>query len=222
MVNPILVALDVPSLEHALALVDVVGDAAGGVKIGMELFDAEGPRAVEALAERGLFLDLKLHDIPTTVRRTVAALAPLGPAMLNVHALGGRAMLEAANETKGKTKILAVTILTSLGDGDLKEIGLPPAAEAVPMLAALAREAGCDGVVCAPADVAAVRAVAPAPFLIVTPGIRPAGSPADDQVRTMTPRQALDAGADYLVVGRPITRAPDPRAAAESILRELA
>lgn len=219
--NPIIVALDVPTLDDARALASRVGDAVGGLKIGMELFDAAGPDAVRAFDGRRIFLDLKLHDIPTTVKRTVAALAPLGVELLNVHALGGRAMMEAANETKGATKIIAVTILTSLDDADLKEVGLPPASEAVSMLAALARDAGCDGVVCAPADIAAVRAVCPAPFLIVTPGVRPASSSADDHARALTPRAAIEAGADRLVVGRPITAAGDPAAAARAILEEL-
>jgi len=221
-VSPVIVALDVPTLDEARSLAARIGDAVGAVKVGMELFGAEGPAAVRAFEHQGVFLDLKLHDIPTTVRRTVGALAPLGAELLNIHALGGRAMMEAANQTKGATKILAVTILTSLGDGDLKEVGLPPADEAVPMLAALARDAGCDGVVCAPPDIAAVRAVCPPPFLIVTPGVRPSGAAADDQARVMTPREAIAAGADRLVVGRPITRAADPRSAAEAIARELA
>ena len=141
--------------------------------------------------------------------------------MVNVHALGGKAMLEAAADAKGSMSLLAVTILTSLDDAALKEVGLPPADEVVPALAELAREAGCDGVVCAPTDIRAVRAVCPPPFLIVTPGIRPAGTSADEQVRIATPRAARDAGADRLVIGRPITRAPDPRAAAEAIIAEL-
>jgi len=220
--NPVIVALDVPALDEARSLAGTVGDAVGAVKVGMELFNAEGPDAVRAFEQHRVFLDLKLHDIPTTVGRAVAALAPLGVELLNVHALGGRAMMEASNEHKGDTKIIAVTVLTSLTDGDLKEVGLPPADEAVPLLAALAREAGCDGVVCAPTDIAAVRAVCPAPFLIVTPGVRPVGAAKDDQARIMTPRAARDAGADRLVIGRPITRAADPRAAAEKIAEELA
>jgi len=220
-VNPIIVALDVPTLEAAAALAARIGDAVGGVKVGMELFYAEGPRAVEAFADRDVFLDLKLHDIPTTVGRAVRSLAPLGVEILNVHALGGTAMMEAANEQKGATKIIAVTILTHLGDPALKEIGLPPVAEAIPHLASLAKDSGCDGVVCAPQDIPAVRAACGPAFLIVTPGVRPAGSDKDDQARTMTPREAIDAGADRLVIGRPISRAPDPRAAAGSILKEL-
>ena len=219
-VGPLIVALDVPTLDDARTLVSRIGDDVS-YKIGLELFDAEGARAVEAIGAHRLFLDLKLHDIPNTVKRAVAVLAPLSVELLNVHALGGRAMLEAANETKRDTKIIAVTILTSLTDLDLKEVGLPPASEAVPSLAQLAREAGCDGVVCAPTDIAAVRAVCPPPFLIVTPGVRPAGSSMDDQARTATPKQAISAGADRIVVGRPITAADEPRAAVEAILQEL-
>lgn len=221
MTNPLIVALDVPTLDDARALAATVGDVAGALKIGMELFYAEGPRTVRALQPHNLFLDLKLHDIPTTVARAVASLASLGVELLNVHALGGRSMMEAANAEKRTTKILAVTILTSLDDAALKELGLPPAAEAVPHLAQLAREAGCDGVVCAPPDIPAARAACPAPFLIVTPGVRPAGAAKGDQARTLTPRQAIDAGADRIVVGRPINSAADPRAAALAILEDI-
>ena len=216
----IIVALDVPTLDEARALASRIGDAVGGVKVGLELFAAEGPRALGAF-DHPVFADLKLHDIPTTVERALRALQPTGVEMINVHALGGRAMLEAAADAKGAMTLLAVTILTSLDDAAMKEVGLPPADEAVPHLAMLAREAGCDGVVCAPTDIAGVRAACPAPFLIVTPGIRPAGARANEQARIATPRAALEAGADRLVVGRPITRAPDPRAAAEAILAEL-
>lgn len=220
--NPIIVALDVPTLDQAIDLSDQLGDAVGAVKIGLELFSAHGPGAVRALGvEHGVFLDLKLHDIPTTVRRAVAALRGLEPELLTVHALGGRAMLEAANDEKGDTDVLAVTILTSLDDAALAELRLPPAAEAVPALARLAFEAGCDGVVCAPTDLAAVRAVCPPPFLVVTPGIRLAGSPTDDQARTTTPEAAIAAGADRLVIGRPITRSTDPRGTAEAIVQML-
>jgi orotidine-5'-phosphate decarboxylase len=142
--------------------------------------------------------------------------------MVNVHALGGRAMLEAAAKAKpSPTKLLAVTILTHLRDDDLAELGLPKASEAVPKLAKLSAESGCDGVVCAPNDIAAVRSVVPAGFLIVTPGVRPKGETADEHARGATPREAMEAGADYIVVGRPITRATDPEAAAHAILTEL-
>jgi orotidine-5'-phosphate decarboxylase len=220
--NPLIVALDVPSLDEASALAKKIGDAAGAFKVGLELFSAEGPRAVSAI-EGPVFLDLKLHDIPTTVARALRALDILAPWMINVHSLGGAAMLEAAVEAKPRsTKLLAVTILTHLGDDDLAELGLPKASEAVPSLAELAVRTGCDGVVCAPKDVALVRSVVPQGFIIVTPGVRPLDDDADEHARGATPRETIEAGADYFVVGRPVTRAPDPRAAALAITKELA
>jgi len=220
--NPIIAALDVPSADEATHLVQRIGDAAGAFKVGLQLFSTAGPEAVRALGDRRVFLDLKLHDIPTTVANAVRALMPLRAELVSVHALGGRAMLEAANDAKREEKILAVTILTSLDDAACKEIGLPPTDEAVPTLAELAFAAGCDGVICAPTDVKAVRAICPKPFLIVTPGIRPAGSDPNEQARLSTPRAAIDAGADRLVIGRPITQAEDPAAAARAILEDLA
>jgi orotidine-5'-phosphate decarboxylase len=219
--NPLIVALDVPSTEDAVGLAKKIGDAAGTFKVGMELFYAAGPDAVRAI-EAPVFLDLKLHDIPTTAARTVRALAPLRPAMLNVHALGGRSMMEAAaGERPEGTALLAVTILTSLYDAALAEMGLPNANEAVPMLAELAIESGCDGIVCAPADLEAVRAISPDGFLLVTPGVRPADQPHDEHARGRTPKEAIEAGATHIVVGRPITRDANPRAAAERIVKEL-
>jgi orotidine-5'-phosphate decarboxylase len=219
--NPLIVALDVPTLDEATTLAEQIGDAAGAYKIGLELFGAHGPDAVRALGDRNVFLDLKLHDIPTTVARAIRALAPLKTELLTVHALGGRAMLDAANDAKREEKVLAVTILTHLDDAACKEAGLPPPSEAVPTLAELAFASGCDGVICAPADIEAVRAVCPPPFLVVTPGVRPAGTSHDEQVRVRTPREAMAAGADRVVVGRPVTRADDPRAAAEAIVGEI-
>jgi orotidine-5'-phosphate decarboxylase len=219
MSNPLIVALDVSTPEQARELVDDIGDAAGAFKVGLELYLAHGRAAIEAVQGLALMLDLKLHDIPTTVARAISNLPRAK--LITLHALGGRAMLEAANEVKEDRKTIAVTILTSLGDEQLKEIGLGPAREAVPLLATVARETGCDGVVCAPTDVEAVRAICPRPFLIVTPGVRPAGSAIDDQARAASPAEALAAGADRIVIGRPITRAPDPRAAAQAIIRDL-
>lgn len=229
MTNPLIVALDVPTIDEATALAKEIGDAAAAFKVGLELWAAGGPRGAADIANatagspNGIFLDLKLHDIPTTVERAVGNLTRSGltPDLLTIHALGGRAMMEAAVAAKpAGTRVIAVTVLTSLTEDDLFELGLAPSAEAVPTLAALAHEAGCDGIVCAPADLARVRDVVPKPFLIVTPGVRPAGAAADDQARAMTPKQAIDGGADYLVVGRPVTRAPDPRAAAQAIVKE--
>lgn len=221
MTNRLVVALDVPTLEEATALADRIGDAAGGVKVGMELFYSEGPLVVTAF-DSPVFLDLKLHDIPTTVARAMQALEPIAPWMVNVHSLGGRSMMQAAADAKpSSTKLLAVTILTHLNDEDLSEFGLPPASEAVPALAKLAAESGCDGVVCAPLDVERVRAVVPPDFLIVTPGVRPAGAGDDEHARALTPSAAIRAGATHLVVGRPITRAGDPRGVALTILEEI-
>jgi orotidine-5'-phosphate decarboxylase len=218
--NPLIVALDTSTVDEARGIAARLGDAAGHVKIGLDLLWAVGQDAARGY-ELPVMLDAKLHDIPTTVARAVRALRPLEASLLTVHALGGRAMLEAANEEKGSTRTLAVSILTSLDDMALKEMGLPPAAEAVPALARLAADSGCDGVVCAPTDLRAVRAECPAPFLLVTPGVRPPGAPRDDQARTLAPKDAMEAGADYLVVGRPVTRAPDPRAAALAIVESL-
>ena len=219
--NPIILALDVPTIDEAVRLADSVGDAAGAFKVGLQLFSAEGPAAVRALDGRRVFLDLKLNDIPNTVAGAVRAIAPLRTELLTVHALAGRAALEAANDAKREEKILAVTVLTSFDDAACKEVGLPPLAEAVPALAELAFAAGCDGVICAPPDVEAVRAVCPKPFLVVTPGVRPAGTDHDEQARVRTPREAIDAGADRVVIGRTIARAQDPRAAALAILETL-
>ncbi|MCX8100343.1 MAG: orotidine-5'-phosphate decarboxylase [Geminicoccaceae bacterium] len=226
--GPVLAAIDRPDLEGALALARGLVGAVGGLKLGLELFVAEGPAAVRALAATGLpiFLDLKLHDIPNTVAGAVRAAAGLGATLLTVHAAGGRAMLEAAVQAARaaavRPRLLAVTVLTSLDAGDLEATGVAvaPLEQAV-RLARLAREAGLDGVVCSPQEIAAVRAALGREPLVVVPGIRPAGGPAGDQKRVATPAEALARGADLLVIGRPITAAPDPRAAALAIAREL-
>ena len=222
--NPIFVALDTPDLPRARALAAGVRDHVGGVKLGLEFFAANGPAGVRALAEAGLpvFLDLKLHDIPNTVAKAVEALAPLSPALLTVHAGGGRAMLEAARAAAPRrTRVVAVTMLTSLDADDLAATGVAGDADAhVLRLAQLARVAGLDGVVCSGAEVAAVRAAWPDGYLVV-PGVRPSEGDAGDQKRVVTPRRALDDGASMLVIGRPITRADDPAAAARGILATL-
>ncbi|BCX17589.1 MAG: orotidine 5'-phosphate decarboxylase [Geminicoccaceae bacterium] len=227
--GPVVAAIDRPDLESALGLARRLAGAVGGLKLGLELFVAEGPAAVRALASTGLpiFLDLKLHDIPNTVAGAVRAAAGLGVALLTVHASGGRAMLEAAVEAARafptRPRLLAVTVLTSLDADDLAATGVAggPLEQAV-RLARLAREAGLDGMVCSPLEIAAIRAaVGPEPLLVV-PGIRPAGATSGDQKRVMSPAAALAAGADLLVVGRPITAAPDPAAAARAITDELA
>ena len=200
----------------------------GGLKLGLEFVSANGPEGVRAIVKSGLpvFLDVKLHDIPNTVAGAMKALAPLGAAIINVHALGGTAMMcaaaEAAASVHPRPKVLAVTVLTSLEAADLAAMGVSGTPlEQVVRLARLAQASGTDGVVCSPQEIEAVRAACGAVFLIVTPGVRPAGAALGDQRRVMTPKQALAAGADILVIGRPITGAPDPAGAARAILEEL-
>jgi orotidine-5'-phosphate decarboxylase len=225
----LLVALDVDSGEEARALVSQLRDIAGGFKIGSRLFTAEGPALVEDLASRGhrVFLDLKFHDIPNTVAGAVAAATRLGVWMINVHASGGSAMMRAARNAAEEESarlsrraplLIAVTVLTSLSDRMLPEIGVSGGAAAhVEHLAALAKSAGMDGVVASPQEISIVRRRCGSPFTIVTPGIRSAADDIGDQQRTLTAAEALKAGASYLVVGRPIIAASDPRAAAERI-----
>jgi len=231
----LLVALDVESLRDAEALLGRLDGVVTGCKIGSQLFTAAGPAAVESARKRGfrVFLDLKFHDIPTTVAGAVREAARLGVAMLNVHASGGVAMMRAAAEAAAKAAadfavprplILGVTVLTSLDRGTLaREVGVSASVDAhVLHLADRAREAGLDGCVASPREVRALRLALGPQWVIVTPGIRIPAAGADDQTRVATPRQARDAGADYVVVGRPITVAPDPAAAAAEILRQIA
>ncbi len=222
--SPIFVAIDTASLEQARLLAEQVRAIAGGVKLGLEFFAANGPAGVASILELGLpvFLDLKLHDIPNTVAKAVSALAPLEPAVLTVHAAGGRTMLEAAKAAASpKTKVVAVTVLTSLDGSDLRSIGVAAdPREQVERLAELARSAGLDGIVCSGAEVGAIRADWPDGFFVV-PGVRPAGGDASDQKRVVTPRQALDDGASILVIGRPITGSDDPAAAIREIAAAL-
>ncbi|NUS99652.1 MAG: orotidine-5'-phosphate decarboxylase [Sphingomonas sp.] len=222
--NPIFVAIDTPSLERAKILADQVRANAGGVKLGLEFFSANGPAGVAAILELGLpvFLDVKLHDIPNTVGKAVEALAPLEPAVLTVHAAGGRAMLEAAKAAASPaTKVVAVTVLTSLDGEDLRSIGVASEPEEqVRRLAELARSAGLDGIVCSGAEVTAAKAAWPDGFFVV-PGVRPPGGDTSDQKRVVTPRQALNDGASILVIGRPITAADDPTAALRDIAAAL-
>jgi len=223
--NRLIAALDAASRREADALTDRLGGVPSWVKLGLELFCAEGPAIVADYIARGhrVMLDLKLHDIPETVARATARVAALGAGLLTVHAGGGRAMLEASVRSAGATRVLAVTVLTSLDDADLAQIGAQgPVRDLVVKRAQLAIAAGCAGVVASPHEVAAVRAIAPRGFLIVTPGVRPAGAEAGDQKRVMTPRQARDAGADLVVVGRPLRDASDPAGAARAIVAELA
>lgn len=230
----IITALDVPDGDQAVALAAQLAPG-GFVKVGLELFSAAGPAVVRRLREldRDIFLDLKYHDIPHTVAAAARVAARLGAGMCTMHAGNGRAAVSAAAAAlaempldprrERRPALLAVTVLTSLSAAELQETG--PSAddltERVVRLARLAWDSGCDGLVCAPSDLPALRAALGAEPLIVTPGVRPAGANRDDQQRVTTPRQALDAGADFLVVGRPITRAADPAAALAAIAAEL-
>jgi orotidine-5'-phosphate decarboxylase len=230
----IIVALDVPSAEAGRRAAQDLHGHVGMFKVGSEAFTAEGPvlaRYLVATGER-VFLDLKFHDIPNTVRAAARQAAMLGVSLLNVHASGGRKMMEAALEgvrsaegaraAATRTQVLAVTALTSLGPGDLAEVGFSGSPEQMVVgLARLAQKAGLDGVVASPQEIAAIRKACGPNFLIVTPGIRPATAASDDQTRIATPESALRAGADYLVIGRPITGAMDPAAAADAIAAEM-
>ena len=230
----VVVALDFAHPARALALMDRLDPRACALKVGKEMFVVAGPEPVRWMIERGfrVFLDLKFHDIPNTVAQACAAATRLGVWMLNVHAAGGTAMLEAAREAVTRTAaelgrpsplLIAVTVLTSLDDADLDAIGLAgPAAAAAVRLARLAQRAGLDGVVCSAREAGELRQACGAGFRLVTPGIRPAGSTRDDQARIVTPEAAVAAGADYLVVGRPITQADDPTAALAAINASIA
>jgi orotidine-5'-phosphate decarboxylase len=228
------VALDAPDLASAERWAEAAAPFAGLLKVGLELFSAEGGEAVRRIARhRPVFLDVKLHDIPNTVAGAVRALAPLGPAWITIHAAGGAAMVAAAREAAEKAakggndadrpRILAVTVLTSLDAAALAETGVAGGpVQQVLRLARLAVSAGADGLVCSPREVAPIRAALGDGPALVVPGVRPAGSAADDQARTATPEEMAAAGADWVVVGRPITRAPDPAAAARAIAAALA
>jgi orotidine-5'-phosphate decarboxylase len=218
--SPIYVALDTPELDRAKRIASRVRNHVGGIKLGLEFFMANGRHGVREMADIGLpiFLDLKFHDIPNTVGKAIQALRPLEPAILTVHAAGGRAMLEDAKAAAPSgTKVVAVTMLTSLDARDLESIGLAPDPhEQVVRLAELAKSAGVDGIVCSGEEVAAAKQAWPHGFFVV-PGVRPADGGTGDQKRVVTPRAALDAGASILVVGRPITQAEDPDMAARAI-----
>jgi orotidine-5'-phosphate decarboxylase len=222
MESPLVLALDTDDLEQASAWSRAAGDAAGMVKVGLELFGAAGPAAVGILAADGrrVMLDLKLHDIPATVAGGMRAAARAGAELVTVHALGGPAMLEAAVEAAGeRCRVAAVMILTSAAPADLAAAGLPPAAEAVPRLAELAVGRGCRAIVCSPLEAAALRARLGPSVELICPGVRPAdgASPRDDQSRVATPAEAMAAGASRIVVGRPITRSDDVAAAARAV-----
>jgi orotidine-5'-phosphate decarboxylase len=223
---PIAVALDTPDLAVAQQWVSAVAEHVSTAKVGLTLFYAEGPEAVEkirAAADVDVFLDLKLHDIPATVAGAVRSVSRLAPRYLTVHAAGGPAMIAAAAQAAPEILITAVTILTSLGTDDLDRLGIAgPPVDAVRRLATLAVDAGARAIVCSPQEVASVRAAVGPDIVLITPGVRPAASDPGDQARVATPEQARTDGADLLVIGRPITGAADPAAAAAEIARSLA
>ncbi len=225
----IFVALDTADLDHALALAGGIKGLIGGVKLGKEFFSAQGPEGVRKVSALGLpvFLDLKFHDIPETVAGAVKAVLALKPFMLNVHASGGERMMQAAVDAargaKDRPLVLAVTVLTSMGDDDLAAIGIKDTAEKqVLRLAQMAKDSGLDGAVCSAREAEALRQALGPDFKLVTPGIRPGWAAADGQKRIATPAEALARGADYIVIGRPITAAPDPAMAVKRIADELA
>ncbi len=231
--DKLIVALDVDTMEEVESLTGLLRDEVGMFKIGMQLYNSLGREVVSRVREGGgrVFLDLKLHDIPNTVGQAVRVLTSLGADIINVHASGGRPMMEAAAEAAAaeadrlgiaRPLVIAVTILTSLGDEDLSEIGYRSGpADMVKRLAMLSKKAGLDGVVCSPQEASLVRQVCGEQFITVTPGVRPASAAVGDQKRIMTPGRAIEAGSHYLVVGRPITAAEDPVQAARDIVREM-
>ena len=223
----IIVALDFPQASSALALAERLEPALCRLKVGKELFTTAGPQLVEKLQQQGfeVFLDLKFHDIPNTTAQACKAAAALGVWMVNVHALGGRKMMETAREALAnhaqRPKLIAVTILTSMAQEDLNGIGIEASpAQMVSRLAQLTQDSGLDGVVCSAQEAATLRQQCGKDFCLVTPGIRPVHAAANDQSRIMTPQAALQAGSSYLVIGRPITQAPDPLQALQDILKE--
>jgi orotidine-5'-phosphate decarboxylase len=228
--NPIFCAIDTPNIDAAANLVESLGGSVGGVKLGLEFFMAVGALGYQRIADKGLpiFLDLKLHDIPNTVAGAVSSLLPLQPAFMTVHAAGGGAMTRAAADAAAKAganrpKLLAVTVLTSLDSNDLKSVGQDedPGKQVV-RLAKLAKDSGMDGVICSPEEIATLRRELGPDFILMVPGIRPTWAAANDQKRVMSPHDAMSAGASYMVIGRPITKAESPREAAQRIVAELA
>jgi orotidine-5'-phosphate decarboxylase len=231
--NPIIAALDVPTAEAALKLAQEIAPAVGAFKIGKELFTSAGPDIVKRVRATGaaVFLDLKFHDIPNTVAKAVAAAVRLDVQMLTIHTSGGSAMMRAAEQAAQQTAqqlgraaplVLGVTVLTSHDAGTMAEIGCEPnVGRQVERLAQLAAKAGLRGLVCSPLELVALRQILPAAMQLVTPGIRTGAEKADDQKRTLTPREAMQAGASWLVIGRPIYAAPNPRLAAEQMLASL-
>lgn len=227
--SPIFCAIDTPDTAKALNLAQKLKGNVGGLKLGLEYFMSNGPQGVKPILDLGLplFIDVKLHDIPNTVAGAVKSLLPLAPDFITIHTSGGPAMMKAAAEaaataTGKKPKLLGVTVLTSLDSADLQKVGQDTnTAAQVERLALLAKESGLDGIVCSPAEVANLRKVLGKDMVLMVPGIRPAWSAANDQKRVMTPREAIDVGATYLVIGRPITGAEDPANAAQRVNEEV-
>jgi orotidine-5'-phosphate decarboxylase len=233
--NPIFCALDTADLGQATSWAAKLADTVGGVKLGLEFFNAQGPKGIKEVmraSELPVFLDLKFHDIPNTVAGAVKSVVPLKPAIINVHCAGGRVMMEAASKAArdaaeahlvDRPLVIGVTVLTSMDDADLNEIGVPGATfDQVRRLAELAKISGLDGVVCSPHEAEALRKDLGPNFKLITPGVRPVWAASNDQKRIMTPNEAINVGADYVVIGRPITAAPDQAAAAKRIVMELA
>ncbi len=231
--NPIICAVDTKDVAKAGQLAEQLHGSVGALKLGLEFFTANGVEGVQAISESGMpiFLDLKFHDIPNTVAGAIKSTADMDIFMMTVHATGGKAMLKAAAEAaaeisaiavKKKPLVVAVTVLTSLDESDIHSIGVSGSVEEqVKRLAALAQESGMDGVVCSPHEISLLRAQCGKDFKLVVPGIRPEGTAHGDQKRVMTPKEAIEQGADYLVIGRPITGAKDPKQAAQEILKGL-
>ncbi len=222
--NPIIVALDFPTLEEANRLAGMLDGHVGGFKVGMELLMGEGPKAIETIAGRGrpVFADAKLHDIPNTVEGAAMRIRDAGARWVTVHSGGGLEMIEAANSGMGDTGVLVVTVLTSLSDSDLPTIGIDAqVADQVVAMTHLAASGAAEGVVCSPAEIISVKG-AESGLKVFTPGVRLSGSPPDDQKRTATPQEAVSDGADHLIIGRPITRADDPVETAREIAASIA
>jgi orotidine-5'-phosphate decarboxylase len=231
--NPVFCAIDAPTLDEAKRLIGLVAGAVGGIKLGLEFFMAAGPEGVREARPTGvpLFLDIKLHDIPNTVAGAIRSVVPLSPTYITIHASGGRAMMQAAAEAAAseadkrgvpRPKLLGVTVLTSLDVADLEAVGQGMEVSGqVERLARLAESSGLDGVICAPTEIVRLRRILKPSSVLMVPGIRPAGSDAGDQKRVMTPKEAMELGATHLVIGRPITGAADPAAAARDIAAQL-
>jgi orotidine-5'-phosphate decarboxylase len=231
--NPVFCAIDAPTLDEAKRLIGLVAGAVGGIKLGLEFFMAAGPEGVREARSTGvpLFLDIKVHDIPNTVAGAIRSVVPLSPTYITIHASGGRAMMQAAAEAARseadklgvpRPKLLGVTVLTSLDVGDLEAVGQGMEVSAqVERLARLAESSGLDGVICAPTEIVRLRRILKPSSVLMGPGIRPAGSDVGDQKRVMAPKEAMELGATHLVIGRPITGAADPAAAARAIAGEL-